>query len=283
MPWLWFAPVIALLVIVMVYPTVSLVWMSVHEMKFFQPTHFVGLQNYRDVIHSDGFVQLTTVSLAFVAGSLALALSIGLGTALLVQALGKRTAAAVRTVLLLPWTLSMTVVGCLWLWLLNPSYGPVKYALSKLGVQSGLMLGNPDLALPLIIVTTAWWSFPYAMVLVTAALQSVPKELYDAVDIDGGTRVHRFKFVTWPHIFPTLGSTGLALAITYFTLVSLIIVMTGGGPLGATTTFSFAIFKETVQSVDISPAAVISMIILFANVLLGIVYKFVTNRSQGVA
>jgi len=142
------------------------------------------------------------------------------------------------------------------------------------------MLGNPDAALPLVIIAAAWWSFPYAMVLVAAALQSVPKELYNAVDIDGGAGIHRFRYVTWPHVAPTLGSTGLALAITYFTLVSLIIVMTGGGPLGATTTFSFAIFKETVQSVDISPAAVISMIILFANIVLGVIYKFVAAKAH---
>jgi multiple sugar transport system permease protein len=278
MAWLWFAPVLVLLMVVMVYPTASLVWMSLHEMKFFQTTQFVGLQNYKDVISSDGFSDLVSVSFMFVGGTLVLALTIGLGTALLVQSLGKRTAGAVRTILLLPWTLSMTVVGCLWLWLLNPSYGPVKYAMSKLGMESGLMLGNPDAALPLVIIAAAWWSFPYAMVLVAAALQSVPKELYNAVDIDGGAGIHRFRYVTWPHVAPTLGSTGLALAITYFTLVSLIIVMTGGGPLGATTTFSFAIFKETVQSVDISPAAVISMIILFANIVLGVIYKFVAAK-----
>jgi multiple sugar transport system permease protein len=280
MAWLWFAPVLVLLIVVMVYPTASLVWMSLHEMKFFQTTQFVGLQNYKDVISSDGFSDLVSVSFMFVGGTLLLALTIGLGTALLVQSLGKRTAGAVRTILLLPWTLSMTVVGCLWLWLLNPSYGPVKYAMSKLGMESGLMLGNPDAALPLVIIAAAWWSFPYAMVLVAAALQSVPKELYNAVDIDGGAGIHRFRYVTWPHVAPTLGSTGLALAITYFTLVSLIIVMTGGGPLGATTTFSFAIFKETVQSVDISPAAVISMIILFANIVLGVIYKFVAAKAH---
>jgi multiple sugar transport system permease protein len=280
MAWLWFAPVLVLLMVVMVYPTASLVWMSLHEMKFFQTTKFVGLQNYKDVISSDGFSDLVSVSFMFVGGTLVLALTIGLGTALLVQSLGKRTAGAVRTILLLPWTLSMTVVGCLWLWLLNPSYGPVKYAMSKLGMESGLMLGNPDAALPLVIIAAAWWSFPYAMVLVAAALQSVPKELYNAVDIDGGAGIHRFRYVTWPHVAPTLGSTGLALAITYFTLVSLIIVMTGGGPLGATTTFSFAIFKETVQSVDISPAAVISMIILFANIVLGVIYKFVAAKAH---
>jgi multiple sugar transport system permease protein len=280
MAWLWFAPVLVLLMIVMVYPTMSLVWMSLHEMKFFQTTKFVGFQNYKDVMSSDGFSQLVSVSFMFVGGTLVLALTIGLGTALLVQSLGKRTSGAVRTVLLLPWTLSMTVVGCLWLWLLNPSYGPVKFALSKFNVQSGLMLGNPDAALPLVIIAAAWWSFPYAMVLIAAALQSVPKELYNAVDIDGGAGIHRFRYVTWPHVAPTLGSTGLALAITYFTLVSLIIVMTGGGPLGATTTFSFAIFKETVQSVDISPAAVISMIILFANIVLGVIYKVVAAKSR---
>lgn len=281
-PAFWFAPILVLLAIVMIYPTMSLLWISVNETRFFDPVGFVGLENFRNVLGSEDFAQQAKNSFLFVGGSLALALSFGLFTAVLLQALEQRTAALVRTILLLPWTLSMTVVGCLWLWLLNPSYGPVKYLLSLIQVQTGLMLGDPDLAIWLIIIASAWWSFPYAMVLITAALQSIPRELYEAVEMDGGSALDKFRHVTWPHVVPTLGSTGLALAIMYITLVSLIIVMTGGGPLGETTTFSFAIYKETVNSVDISPAAVLSIIVLLANLVLGIGYSLLLSRTRRV-
>ena len=91
------------------------------------------------------------------------------------------------------------------------------------------MLGDPSSPLPLIILVTAWWSFPYVMVMATAAMQSIPKELYEAVEIDGGGPLVKFRYVTLTQILPTLGSTALTLAIMYLTLMTLIIVMTGGG------------------------------------------------------
>lgn len=277
---IWFLPILALLILVMIYPTAALIQISLSETQFFDPIAFVGLQNYRDVLTSPDFLMQARITIQFIAGTLLLSLAFGVISAVLIQALRPRAAALVRTILLLPWTLSMTVVGCLWLWLLNPSYGPVKYIISLIGADAGLLLGDPDIAIWLVILAAGWWSFPYAMVLVTAALQSIPAELYEAVEIDGGTSIHKFRYVTWPFILPTLGSTGLALSIMYITLVSLLVVMTGGGPLDETTTFSLAIYKDTLNSVDIAPAAVLSMIVLLANLLLGLGYSFLLRRTK---
>src|SRR5207247_1398712 len=82
------------------------------------------------------------------------------------------------------------------------------------------------------ILVTSWWSFPYAMVIVTAAIQSIPRELYEAVSIDGGSWRAKLRYVTWPHLIPTLGSTALTLGILYLTLITLLIVLTRGGPVG---------------------------------------------------
>jgi multiple sugar transport system permease protein len=125
------------------------------------------------------------------------------------------------------------VVGAFWLWILNPSYGLLSYALDGIGIEPGLMLGDPSMALWLLVLVTAWWSFSYATVMMAAAVQSVPRELHEAVSIDGGGSVAQLVHVTWPHLAPTMGSTALALSITYLTLITLIIVLTGGGPIGA--------------------------------------------------
>jgi multiple sugar transport system permease protein len=180
--------------------------------------------------------------------------------------------------LLVPWTLSMAVVGSLWLFLLNPSYGPVSYLIGVLGVSPGLMLGDPRYALPLVIVTTAWWSLPYAMVICTAALQGIPRELYEAVSIDGGGSLSKFRFVTLPQLVPTLASVGLTLAILYLTLITMIIVLTGGGPLGATSTWSFEVFRASFQEINVGPAAVLSVVVLMVNLLLGAAYRRVSGR-----
>jgi len=276
-PWLWFAPVVVLLLTVTLYPTALVVWISVQKTRYYAIEGFVGLANYAAVLSSAEFLQLSRNSLIYVLSTLAVVLPVGLVSALLMQSLG-RLGIALRVALLVPWTLSMAVVGVFWLWILNPSYGLIRFGLESIGVEPGLMLGDPGLALWLMVLVTAWWSFSYAMVMMSAAVQSVPRELHEAVSIDGGGWFARFAHVTWPHIAPTLGSTALALSIVYLTLITLIIVLTGGGPIGTTATWSFEVFRSTVQSVNMAPAAVLSVVVLVVNLALGYSYIRWTGR-----
>ncbi len=275
--WPWFAPVVVLLLAVTLYPTGFVAWMSLHKSQYFELREFVGLRNYAEALGSRDFREISWTSLLYVFGSLCLVGPIGLVAALVMNDLG-RTGAVLRVLGLLPWTLSMAVVGTIWLWILNPSFGPLAYGLTSAGLSPGLMLGDPGVALLYVILATVWWSFPYVMVMMTAALQAVPKELYEAVEIDGGATIAKLRYVTLPHIAPMLGSTLLALAILYLTLVTLIIVLTGGGPLGSTTTWSFDIFRQTVQAQNVAPAAAASIIVLIANIALGALYVRLTGR-----
>ncbi|MDM0041262.1 sugar ABC transporter permease [Variovorax sp. J22G21] len=276
----WFAPAVVVLLAVTLYPTAVVLWLSVHRTRLYEVIEGVGLANYVSVITSPAFIELSINSLLYVFGALALVLPLGLAGALALQNLA-RGAALVRTLLLLPWTLSMGVVGCFWLWLLNPSYGPISFLLRSLGLEPGLMLGDPSLALVLVIAVTAWWSFPYVMVMMSASLQSIPAELYEAIEIDGGGLRARLRHAVWPHIAPTLGSTALTLGILYLTLITMILVLTGGGPLGSTATWSFEVFSSAFRSVDLSPSSVISVVVLLVNLFLGYLYSRLTGRVSG--
>lgn len=279
-PFLWFIPAILILFLVTLYPTIFVFWLSFQKTKYYELVGFNGLANYTEVLSSSEFWDTTIISLTYLGGSLAGAMILGLGAALVLNRAGA-TGSTLRVFILFPWTLSMSVVGSIWLWLLNPSFGPAPYLIQKLGIDPGLMLGDPGMALPLIIIVTAWWSFPYVMVMATAAMQSIPKELYEAVEIDGGGAFVKFRYVTLTEILPTLGSTALTLSIMYLTLMTLIIVMTGGGPLGSTTTLSFEAFRGTVQAVNIGPTAVVSIVVLIINVALGALYSRLTGRATG--
>ncbi|MGR9250514.1 carbohydrate ABC transporter permease [Rhizobium leguminosarum] len=279
-PFLWFTPAILILFLVTLYPTIFVIWLSFQKTKYYELVGFAGLANYVEVLSSSEFWDTTVISLTYVGGSLAGAIVLGMASALVLNRAGV-TGSALRVFILFPWTLSMSVVGSIWLWLLNPSFGPIPYVIQKLGIDPGLMLGDPGMALPLIIIVTAWWSFPYVMVMATAAMQSIPKELYEAVEIDGGGAFVKFRYVTLTEILPTLGSTALTLSIMYLTLMTLIIVMTGGGPLGSTTTLSFEAFRGTVQAVNIGPTAVVSIVVLIINVALGALYTRLTGRVTG--
>ncbi len=121
-PILWFAPALVLLLAVTLYPTALVLWLSLHRTRFYEVVGWAGLNNYVAVLSSGNFWELTFNSLTYVMGSLAIVLPLGLLSALALQSM-TRGAGLIRVLLLLPWTLSMGVVGCFWLWLLNPSYG----------------------------------------------------------------------------------------------------------------------------------------------------------------
>jgi multiple sugar transport system permease protein len=265
-PIVWFGPALILLLAVTVYPTAVVLWLSFNRTRYYDVIGWVGLSSYVSVLTSSAFWDLTVNSLIYLVGSLAIVLPVGLFSAIALQSM-KRSAPYFRVLLLLPWTLSMAVVGCFWLWLLNPSYGPISYAMKFIGIAPGLMLGDPDIALWLVIAVTAWWSFPYVMVMMSAALQSVPAELYEAVIVDGGGFWPRLRHVIWPHVGATL--------------ITLILVLTGGGPIGATSTWSFEVFITAFRSVDVSPSSVISIVILLVNLLLGLIYTRLAGRISG--
>ncbi|MET0209569.1 MAG: sugar ABC transporter permease [Burkholderiaceae bacterium] len=276
----WFAPAVAVLLAITLYPTAVVFWLSAHRTRLYEVVEGVGFANYVSVLTSPSFLELSLNSLLYVFGALAVVLPAGLAGALALQNIA-RGAALFRTLLLLPWTLSMGVVGCFWLWLLNPSYGPISYLMRSLGLEPGLMLGDPSLALILVIAVTAWWSFPYVVVMMSASLQGIAAELYEAIEIDGGGLRTRLRHAVWPHIAPTLGSTALTLGITYLTLITLILVLTGGGPLGSTSTWSFEVYSSAFRSVDLSPSSVISVVVLLVNLFLGYLYTRLTGRVSG--
>src|SRR5689334_13539965 len=114
MPILWFVPVLALLGLVTLYPTAFVFWMSFQKTSYFQLQGFVGLSNYVEILGSGSFWDMAQISLIYLGGSLALSLAFGLAAALVFNASG-RTGAALRVLTLFPWTLSMAVVGSIWL------------------------------------------------------------------------------------------------------------------------------------------------------------------------
>src|SRR5437899_2107007 len=170
-PLLWFVPVLLLLLTVTLYPTVFVLWMSFQKTQFYDLAGFVGLANYVDAFSSRAFWEITYTSLVYTAGSLVLSLALGVLAALVLNNL-KRGGAALRVFTLVPWTLSMAVVGTIWLWLFNPSYGPISHTMRQLGMSPGLMLGDPDLALWLTTLVTSWWSCSYAMAIASATSQT---------------------------------------------------------------------------------------------------------------
>jgi multiple sugar transport system permease protein len=280
-PLLYFLPTLALLLVVFLYPIYYATSVSLYETKFFKPVRYVGLENYARVLTDANLWPSIRNSIVFGLGSLAGSIPIGLGLALLLNRI-RVLKGPLRTLILMPWVMSQAVVGLLMVWFLNPSYGPVARVVELLGFPKLVLFSNPSWAMPALIAINVWWSSPLAMVLILGALQTVPRALYESVVVDGGSSWVCFRHVTLPFIRNTIASTVIMLALLYFNMVTLILVTTGGGPIGSTETFSLRIFLDLFSRFRLSDAAAQAVLLLLLNVGLTVAFIRLFRRREQI-
>ena len=280
-PYALMAPSLLIIAAITFYPIYYAVDISLFQTRFLQKGAFVGLANYARLLDDAQFLRSLAVSLKFAILSLLLTMPLGMAFALLLRQ-PIRFRSAFRTILIVPWTLSQSVTGMLWLWILNPSYGPVKYVLDEFGFPPVLFLSSPDWALVVLCLVNAWMTYPLPTVLLLAALQTVPRELTEAASIDGCTPFGAFWRVTLPFISATVMTTAIMVTLQFLNTVTLIYVMTGGGPLGSTQTLSMRVFVDGFFNFRVAGAAAVGMVIFALNVVFGLSYIRVLRTAEAV-
>jgi ABC-type sugar transport system permease subunit len=136
------------------------------------------------------------------------------------------------------------------------------------------------LALPILILVNTWMTYPLPTVLFLAALQAVPRELYESARIDGCGGWASFWRVTLPYLQTTIVTTAIMLTLQFFNMVTLIYVMTGGGPLGLTQTLSLRVFLDGFFNFRVAGAAAVGMVIFVLNIVFSLSYIRVLRRSE---
>jgi multiple sugar transport system permease protein len=278
-PFLLLLPALAIVVGVSFAPIYYAVDMSLHETKFLQKTAFIGLQQYARLLHNNDFLRGLATSIKYGIGSLLLTIPIGMLFAILLNR-DIRFRAVFRTILIIPWTLSQSVTAMLWVWMLNPSYGPAKYLLGQIGISQTSFLSNPDWALTNVILVNSWMTYSFPTVLFLAALQTVPRELYESATIDGCSHWSSFWRVTLPYIRNTIMSTTIMLTLQFFNMVTLIYVLTGGGPMGTTRTLSLLVFQDGFVNFRVGTAAATGLVIFLLNIVFSLAYIRVLRQSE---
>jgi len=265
--WVYFIPIILILLAVYLYPLCYTFWVASRKTEFFSVKNYCGISNFVKLFTDKNILTNICNTLIYAGGTLCLALLIGLFAAMLVQKT-TRMNRLLRTFLLLPWLMSQATAGTIWFWFLNPLYGPVAYIARLAGVTNFTIFSNPRLAMIALIVITAWWSYPQSMLFFLPALQAVPSELKESVQIDGGGRWVSFWNVTFPFIRNTALTVSLVLTMLYFQMVTMILVTTSGGPIRSTETLSMRIYNQLFTYFDLSGAATSAILLLGINVFL---------------
>lgn len=272
-------PAILLMIFVTIYPIFYGFRFSFFQTHYLKAVKFVGLTNYINLLKDLNTLINIKNSLVFVFGNLVLSLPIGVGLAILLNK-NIRFLTFFRTLVVFPWVISQTVTALLWLWLVDSNFGPANYLVKQLGFRPIDFLSSGQGSMWLVILANVWREFPFPLVLTLAALQTVPNQLYEAIKVDGGSGFQSFIYVTIPYIATTLVSVIILLSLENFKMVTLIYVMTGGGPLNATEVISVRAFKEAFWHWRMGYATALAMFILIINVIFGIAYtKIIKSRS----
>ena len=281
--YLFIAPTLIFLALVIAVPLVSTVKLSFEELEFrTRATNFVGLANYAALLGDRLFWRSLENSFLFAIGSTIGHLVVGTCFALLLQGGWARAALRnfVRGLLILPWLFSLAAAALIW-GLLYQATGPINHLL----VASGLFrtpvdfLGNPDLALWSLVLINVWKAYPFYMVMILGGLQTIPGDLYEAARIDGAGAWQRFRYVTLPLLRPIIVATTALDMITTFTTFDLVKIMTNGGPMRSTQTLTFYIWQAGLRDVNFGYGAAMSVAMLLILGVATLLYLRVVSRG----
>jgi multiple sugar transport system permease protein len=279
-------PAIAIVAALFLLPLLLLLFISLKAVKLGNLNQIIRadftLDNYVQVLSDPSTWSSLLVSGYYVAGSSVLAFLIGLSIALLINE--KFPAQRLlRTLILLPWAVPGITATIAFLWIMQPSFGVLNFMLRELGVTQVDIdwFGNPNLALLAVIFPTVWKTYPFFTIMLLAALQTIPREHYEAASIDGAARWDRFRWITWPAIRPYAAIALLFNAMHVFREFDFIFASTQGGPRGATSTIAIRIYNVAFESFNFASAAALGILTFL---LLGVgLYGFVRWQMREVA
>jgi multiple sugar transport system permease protein len=250
----FFVPVLAALI-------VSLTDFDLYALADIRNLRFVGLGNYRNLLHAPDFWRAVANTGYFVAVGVPLSLAASLASALLVNSRLAYLAAFFRTALFAPVVTTLVAVAVVWRYLLHTRYGLLNYALAHIGIHPIDWLGDPHWALPAIILFAVWKNFGYNMVIFLAALQSIPADLYEAARLDGASLWQEFRRITLPMLRPTLLLVSILTVAGYFQLFAEPYVMTQGGPLQSTVSVLYFMYEEGFKWWNLGSASAVAFLL----------------------
>jgi multiple sugar transport system permease protein len=278
------APAVLYVLLLVGVPFLLAAYYSVSAYTIYDPSwRFVGLANFVQIVENPDFRRTLSNTFIFTFGSQFLGLILGkFGALVLLRPFPGRK--FVRAIIILPFAVPIALATVAWQWMFDSLYSVINWTLIALGLitrsEAPNWLGNHHLAMLSVIVVNAWRFFPFAIVIFLAGITAVPQDVIDAATVDGAGFWRRNYQIIVPMILPIV-AIGLIFGIVFtFTDLSVVFLMTMGGPVGATSVLGFAGFQTGIISGDVSHGAAISLFmlpVLFVVVIL--MLRFIKRRE----
>ncbi|MGZ9035231.1 MAG: carbohydrate ABC transporter permease [Rhodospirillales bacterium] len=260
--WLFLAPTLIALVMVGLWPLTRTLWLSLTDARLGDAAaaSFIGFANYRLLLGDAEWWNAVWNTLIFAASSVAIETVLGIVFALVMNA-RFRGRGLVRAAILVPWAIPLVVSGKMWAWMYNDLYGVINAALLGLGViaEPIAWLAAADLAMAAVVATDVWKTTPFMALLILAALQMVPKDVYEAARLDGVSPVVVFFRITLPLIRPVLLVAVIFRTLDALRIFDLIYIMTSNSR--QTATMSIFARRELVEFADVGYGSAASVLI----------------------
>lgn len=282
--WAFAAPGLALLVIVMGFPLVYAAAMAFSSMtlRHFALAPAVGLENFARVLGDPLFWQATLLTIRYSAITVAGEFVVGLGLALMLQKV-LRWRAIYFAILTIPMAMSPIAVALIWRMLLQPNLGIINQSLRALGLSGVDWFGDPGLALATMAAIDIWQQTSFVVLILAAGLASLPREPYEAAEIDGAGPVQQFFYLTLPMLRPVAAITVIIQLINEFRTYDLPYVLTRGGPGNATEVLSYFAYRRAFQGLALNEGAAAAWVLLLIVLALTVVFFWLLERREALS
>jgi multiple sugar transport system permease protein len=266
-------PSIILLVLINGYPLVYAFVQSLHNGTLISSGTYVGLDNYRTALHSDAFWQAARFTLLFTVVGVFGSWAVGMGMALLLRT-DIPFRGTLKVLLLLPWVVPIVVSATSINYLVATADSPMPKLFHALGLGSPLFLADPTWAKVVVCLYKVWVSFPFMMLLASAALSSVDDTVYEAAKIDGSGPVKSFVYITLPLIARPTYISWILMTIFCVNDFPTIYLLTAGGPISATTSLVVLAYRTVFQNFQVGIGVAIAfMMTLVLVVISSVLYR----------
>lgn len=281
LPYALVAPQLAITIAFFFWPASQALYQSLLlQDPFGTSVQFVGLDNFRHLLHDEGYrasFRITAVYSALVAG-------IGLALSLLLALMADhiaRGALVFRTLLIWPYAVAPAVAGVLWIFMFSPAIGVLPYWLDRIGITWNHLL-NGRQAMTLVVIAAVWKQVSYNFLFFVAGLQSIPRSLIEAAAIDGAGPMRRFRTVTFPLLAPTTFFLLVVnIVFAFFDTFGIIDSATQGGPGQATTNLVYKVYQDGFKGLDLGSSAAQSVILMAIVIALTVVqFRYIERRIQ---
>ena len=285
------APALIVTLLLGVWPLIRTVTMSLQSYDLLtvqsKGTKWVGFDNYRTIFADDRFVQTVMQTVVFTVLAIAIVISLSLFLSQVINA-EFRGRAVLRTLIFSPWFVPPVVASAMWLWLLNANTSPINALLLDWGIidrkirflTDSSTWGPFSKPMMSIVAVRVWNGIPFVVIFLLAGLQSIPKSLYEAAEMDGAGRWQKFKFVTLPMIWPVLLVLLALLFMGGFGHFEMNYIMTGGGPRNLTNVLAVWTYQEGFKFLRFDLAAAASGIILSMTGFVAVFYLWAQTRNN---